>query len=132
VLEAHNSKREEHGVKPLKWSEEVYKYAQAYADKYDCSGNLQHSLGKYGENLAVGYQDGVSAFNDWYAEGKNYDYSSASVLNHFTAIIWKGTTELGCAYKDCKSKGNGYYIVCSYNPAGNTVNEEKENLFPPK
>ncbi|KAK6459441.1 CAP domain-containing protein, partial [Scheffersomyces xylosifermentans] len=130
VLDLHNEKRSDHGVGSLTWNTDVYNYAQAYADKYDCSGNLQHSGGKYGENLAVGFSDGTSAFNAWYAEGNNYDYSTANSFDHFTAIVWKDTTQLGCAYKDCRSSGHGYYVICSYNPPGNVIGQGKQNVLP--
>ncbi|KAK6456725.1 PR-1-like protein [Scheffersomyces xylosifermentans] len=128
LLNIHNQKRAQHGAGSLSWSNELFEYAQAYANKYDCSGNLVHSGGPFGENLAVGYEDGVSAFGAWYEEGDNYDYSNANVLDHFTQIIWKGTTEVGCAYKDCSAQNWGKYIICSYNPPGNYVGEGKANL----
>ncbi|CUM63975.1 uncharacterized protein PRCAT00001563001 [Priceomyces carsonii] len=128
ILEAHNEKRAKHGADALTWDDTVYQYAQDYADKYDCSGSLKHSGGKYGENLAVGYSDGPSALDAWYDEGKNYDYSSASSFDHFTQVIWKGSSQLGCAYKDCSSENWGKYIICSYSAAGNVVGQGKKNL----
>lgn len=126
ILKAHNDKRAKHNVDDLSWDSQVYKYAQDYADQYDCSGSLSHSGGKYGENLAVGYDSAEKAVNAWYEEGDNYDYSSSSSFDHFTQIIWKDTTKLGCAYKDCSSAGR--YIVCSYDPAGNVIGQGKANL----
>lgn len=129
ILDAHNKKRTQHSVSELKWSKDAYEYASKYAAKYDCSGDLQHSGGSFGENLAVGYKTGDKAVTAWYDEGKNYDYSSASSFDHFTQVIWKGTTKVGCAYKDCSSENWGKYIVCSYDPAGNIVGEGKVNLL---
>lgn len=126
MLEAHNSKRADHSASLLTWDTTVYNYAQAYADKYVCGAGLVHSGGKYGENLASGYSSGVAAFDAWYSEGDNYDYSTATTFNHFTAIIWKGTSKLGCAYKDCGD--DGLYVICSYDTAGNVVGFGKENL----
>ncbi|CUM53323.1 uncharacterized protein AC631_00548 [Debaryomyces fabryi] len=126
ILKAHNEKRADHNVDALSWDSQVYKYAQDYADQYDCSGTLTHSGGEYGENLALGYNTAEKAVNAWYEEGNDYDYSSSSSFDHFTQIIWKDTTKLGCAYKDCSSAGK--YIVCSYDPAGNVVGEGKANL----
>ncbi|RLV96262.1 hypothetical protein JA1_000429 [Spathaspora sp. JA1] len=131
ILDAHNQKRALHGVSPLTWEQAAYDYAQAYADKYDCSGNLVHSGGPYGENLALGYNDGPSAVNAWYNEGTNYDYGSETDYDHFTAIIWKSTTKLGCAYKDCSAENWGKYIICSYDPAGNVLGEMSANVLPP-
>lgn len=126
ILDLHNEKRALHSVGDLSWDTTVYKYAQAYADQYTCGSSLKHSGGQYGENLAVGFTDASSAFNAWYSEGENYDYSTANSFDHFTQIIWKGTTKLGCAYKDC---GSGKYYICSYDPAGNIIGYGTENLF---
>ncbi|CAH6720233.1 protein Pry1p [[Candida] jaroonii] len=129
ILDAHNEKRAEHSAPALEWDDELYQYAANYASSYSCSGSLSHSGGKYGENLAVGYANGPAAVQAWYDEGKNYDYSSASSFDHFTQVIWKSTTKLGCAYKDCSSNNWGKYIICSYDPAGNMIGSGKSNLF---
>ena len=75
----------------MTWDATVYQYAQRFADQYSCSGNLQHSGGKYGENLAVGYADGAAALQAWYEEagkdGLSYSYGSSSVYNHFTSCL---------------------------------------------
>lgn len=128
ILDAHNSKRALHGVSALSWDQDAYQYAQDYADQYSCSGNLKHSGGKYGENLGVGYKDGSSVVEAWYDEGNNYDYNTASSFDHFTQVIWKGTTKVGCAYKDCSAENWGKYIICSYDPAGNIIGQGKANL----
>ncbi|ODV77487.1 the plant PR-1 class of pathogen related protein-like protein, partial [Suhomyces tanzawaensis NRRL Y-17324] len=129
ILDAHNKVRAQHSAPDLSWDQEVYKYAQAYADKYDCSGGLTHSGGKFGENLAVGYLTGESALEAWYDEGKSYDYSAASTYDHFTQVVWKSTTKLGCAYKDCSAQNWGKYVICSYDPAGNFVGQSKANVL---
>ncbi|EGW34048.1 uncharacterized protein SPAPADRAFT_134263 [Spathaspora passalidarum NRRL Y-27907] len=133
ILNAHNEKRAAHGVPALTWSKKVYNFAQQYADAYDCSGNLKHSGGPFGENLGVGYKTAASVVDAWYNEGKNYNYNTRTVLDHFTAVIWKSTTQLGCAYKDCSSNNWGLYIICNYDPVGNVASDEykKDNLLPP-
>ncbi|KAK6866458.1 putative pathogenesis-related protein, partial [Candida tropicalis] len=55
MLEEHNSLREIHGAQPLKWSTELFEFAFRFAISYNCSGILEHSGYKYGENLAFGY-----------------------------------------------------------------------------
>ncbi|QBM89668.1 putative conserved protein YkwD, contains CAP (CSP/antigen 5/PR1) domain [Metschnikowia aff. pulcherrima] len=125
ILDAHNTKRKAHSAPNLSWSSTLFSYAQNYADSYACGASLVHSGGKYGENLASGYSSGVAALEAWYSEGDNYDYSAANVFDHFTQVIWKSTTALGCAYKSC---GGGLYIICSYDPAGNFGGEGPQNL----
>ncbi|CAK7895377.1 protein Pry1p [[Candida] anglica] len=130
ILDAHNEKRALHSAPNLSWDKTVYEYAQAYADKYDCSGGLTHSGGKYGENLAVGYANGPAALDAWYSEGSNYDYSSLTAYDHFTQVVWKSTTKLGCAIKDCSANNWGHYVICSYDPAGNMMGAQTKNVFP--
>lgn len=128
LLNAHNAKRALHGVPDLVWDDTLYAYAAQYAANYDCSGTLTHSGGPYGENLALGYTL-EGAIDAWYAEGDNYDYGSCSVLNHFTAVVWKSSTHVGCATKQCNNAW-GEYLICSYSPAGNVVGECSENVLP--
>lgn len=128
ILAEHNAKRALHGVSALTWDSTLEAYAQAYADKYDCSGTLTHSGGPYGENLALGYTV-TGAVDAWYAEGDNYDYSACNVYDHFTQVIWKSTTKVGCGYKTCGDYW-GTYIICSYDPAGNYVGECSSNVLP--
>ncbi|CAH2354595.1 protein Pry1p [[Candida] railenensis] len=129
ILDAHNTDRSKHQAPNLSWDKTVYEYAQAYADKYDCSGSLTHSGGQYGENLACGYSDGPAAVAAWYSEGDNWDYSNANSYNHFTQVIWKSTTKLGCAIKDCSANNWGHYVICSYDTAGNIIGELAANVL---
>ena len=69
MLKEHNNKRKLHQSCPLKWSSELFNYASQFAVEYSCSGILQHSGGKYGENLAFGYLP-IGAIEAWYDEGK--------------------------------------------------------------
>lgn len=130
ILDAHNSYRALHGVEPLSWADAPYVYAKNNADSYDCSGVLTHTHGQYGENLAAGFSTGASAVTAWYVEGDDYDYSAANVYDHFTQVIWKGSTQVGCAYKDCTAEGWKLYVVCEYNPVGNVIGEIPENVPP--
>ncbi len=138
ILAAHNEKRALHGTSNLGWNDTVYQYAQAYADKYDCSGNLVHSGGEYGENIAFGFN--TSTVTDaWYSEYKYYNYSDpgySEKTGHFTQVIWKDTTQLGCAYVTCSDDVSGdvsgQYTICSYYFPGNFVGAEhfRENVLP--
>lgn len=127
ILARHNEYRADHGVSALTWDDTLATYAQNYADKYDCSGTLTHSGGAYGENLALGYTT-TGAVDVWYNEGSDYDYSTCNTYDHFTQVIWKSTTKVGCGYKYCSSYW-GTYIVCSYDPAGNVIGECSSNVL---
>ena len=53
--------------------------------------------------MPVSYTDVVG---DWYAEIGNYLWpatatgavNNGSVVGHFTQVVWKGTTKVGCGY----------------------------------
>ncbi|RCK63885.1 hypothetical protein Cantr_10288 [Candida viswanathii] len=100
MLREHNEIREIHDAQPLKWSTELFEFAALFADAYNCSGILQHSGYKYGENLAFGYLP-LGAMHAWYEEGETYIYGSEDTYNHFTALVWNNTDSLGSACTSC-------------------------------
>ncbi|KAM9909118.1 hypothetical protein OXX69_005730 [Metschnikowia pulcherrima] len=130
ILDSHNTYRAQHGVGALSWAEGPYSYAKNNADNYDCSGILTHTHGQYGENLAAGFPSGPAAVTAWYVEGETFDFSAYNEYNHFTQLVWKDTTKVGCAYKDCSAEGWQLYVVCEYDPVGNVIGQEQENVLP--
>lgn len=50
------------------------------------------------------------------------------VYNHWTQVVWKSTTELGCAIASCRNaisnnRSRETMYVCLYNPAGNVIGQ---------
>lgn len=133
ILAAHNAKRSLHkNTGNLNWSNELADYAQNYADQYDCSGSLTHSGGPYGENLALGYDGASGAVNAWYDEIKDYDFSNPDFTEgtgHFTQLIWKDSTEVGCGIKTCNNEWRDY-VICSYKSPGNVGGQYADNVNP--
>ncbi|CAO3672317.1 hypothetical protein G6F70_005054 [Rhizopus microsporus] len=123
ILNAHNKVRAKHHAPALKWSTKLATYAQNWSNR--CQ--FQHSSGPYGENLALGYPDWNSVVNGWYSEVKNYNYNNpgfASNTGHFTQVVWKATTEIGCGVKVCNNLGQGAKLyTCSYYVPGNMVGD---------
>jgi hypothetical protein len=111
--------RARHGAGPLAWSGAVAASAQAWANTCTWGHPGDHP---YGENIAGGHVDQVAAAQAWYSEVDKVRgvaqfpdlYFQAG--GHFTAMVWKGTTELGCGTAMCPG---GPYHVCRYNPPGN-------------
>ena len=128
-MDIHNKYRAAHGAGPLSWDTLAYEYAQNNADSYDCSGILTHTHGQFGENLACGFKDGPSAVTAWYDEGQTYNYQTANEYNHFTQVVWKGSTKMGCAIKDCSKNNWGHYVVCEYDPPGNVIGRNAQNVL---
>jgi hypothetical protein len=54
------------------------------------------------ENLAAGSGGATIAqlFKLWTNESTSYDPSNP-IPSHFTQVVWKGTTQLGCAIVNC-------------------------------
>lgn len=131
ALDVTNKFRAIHHSPPVRWNKTAYEFAQKYADKYDCSLNLQHSgTQDFSENLGVNYNGSKAVIERWYAEEEEYDYATHNQYSHFTALVWKSSTQMGCAYKDCSAQ-NQKYIICNYSPTGNVIGRLQDNVFPP-
>ena len=129
ILNKHNHYRRIHFAQDLAWNNSLFEYASNFASQYNCSGILAHSGGPYGENIAIGYSTS-GAVSAWYNEGNDYKYGGENVYNHFTALVWNSSSQVGCAFKQCGDVW-GKYIVCSYYPPGNVVGQALYNVFPP-
>ena len=136
MLDAHNQLRSELGLDKLIWSSKLADNALRWARilKKECSSSLKHSPKKYnkgyGENLALYYNSTAIAsdvVSFWAEEKECFDFQTKKCVNnnfacgHYTQIIWRKTTEVGCAVVICEGK---QIWVCQYNPAGNVVGEE--------
>ena len=101
---------------------------------------MQHSKpnGRYGENLywagAIKWSDGKrelqrispkKVVDDWSSERANYDYKNNScptgkMCGHYTQVVWKSTTRVGCGVAVCDDSREQVW-VCQYQPPGNWV-----------
>ena len=139
VLDSHNRVRAKHRLKPLKWSDKLTRYSQEWANQLGSGSRctMRHRSGQppYGENLywssAIVWSNGKRETNRvtikdvvkaWTDEERWYNYQRNSCqpgqkCGHYTQVVWKNTTEVGCAVKVCNDKSQTW--VCSYNPPGN-------------
>ncbi|WVQ96109.1 hypothetical protein IAU59_003211 [Kwoniella sp. CBS 9459] len=132
MVQLHNDFRAQYGAGAVTWSDELASYAASHTTACD----MEHTKGPYGENLAAGVGGGYSvtdAFNAWAAEAPEYDPSNPQ-YSHFTQVVWKATTEIGCAAVSCPSgsifdmTGDSLYVMCEYNPRGNMIGAFAENV----
>src|SRR5688572_6832294 len=135
ILAAHNQYRAYHQAPALIWDQKLVSYAARYASH--C--RFQHSHGPYGENLAAGTLPLSAAVQYWYDELAHYSYARpgfSKTTGHFTQLVWRSTTRLGCAYAVCNGKNGtpGRFLVCEYSPPGNVIGESyfRNNVLPPK
>lgn len=143
MIDAHNTVRSQHKLPGLKWSNKLASYAQQWADLQKSSNgcrakhrpNPGQSNQEYGENLywasAITWPDGKKEMQKtsaqdvvkhWASEKQFYNHSSNScqagkICGHYTQIVWKNSTEVGCGIAVCADKSQLW--VCNYNPSGN-------------
>ena len=157
LLNAHNAKRAKHCVPALQWDQTLADAALAWAKKctnthesQDAANAVNANPGQWGENLMNFNPSGSSTDanalqNSWYCEIQWYDFNNPKwaggkkngcdppVNGHFTQLVWKSTTRVGCAKQQCPKLGGDYW-VCKYAPPGNMnvgdVNSLKANVLP--
>ena len=109
-LSAHNYFRCRHGHAPLSTKASTKANAEKHANK--CVFQHSGEPGS-GENLAMGYRSPETTTEAWYDEITSPGYSPGQGfspgIGHYTALIWKETSTLGCA--TCVSSN---IDVCQY------------------
>lgn len=143
IIAAHNKWRTEVGVtEKLSYSPVLATAAQAWVDNLKQNNHCQmrHSkpAGQYGENLywasALTWSDGRTELqqvspekvvNSWGSEKAHYDYSnnrctSGKMCGHYTQVVWRATTTVGCAMAVCEDTQEQLW-ACQYQPAGNRI-----------
>lgn len=130
ILNSTNTYREQHNASSVSWNKTLENFAQDYLDdmKSD-SCEFEHSGGPYGENLAMGYKNSTAAVEAWGDEREEYDFGDQGFrekTGHFTQLVWKNTTDVGCARKLCNERG--WYLVCEYWPRGNVQGQYDEQV----
>lgn len=136
-LDPHNAARAHVKVAPLEWNVTLAAYAllhgQKQRDVNKCE-MLEHSIANgtevYGENLfwsSIVTVTAEWAVKHWASEAEAYDYDSNRCVpefvecRHYTQIVWRNTTQLGCAAVRCRDAA--VLIVCEYFPPGNLNGE---------
>lgn len=136
ITNRHNYWRAKVRTSPVVWSDQLATFAQAWANelaKRGCEMKHRPSKGKwngsaYGENIywSSGLKNQPEDVVDaWASEVVYYDSilgkCKDGVCGHYTQLVWKKTTEVGCGMSKC---GNQEIWVCNYNPPGNYIGQK--------
>ena len=136
ILPEHNLVRAQAGAPPLRWNWQLAADAASYGPALSAIGYLQHSPRNSRprnerENLAQGTRGVYSAAQlvaVWAAERRyfhrgifpNVCAGDWSTCAHYTQMIWRTTTDVGCAvYSDARYD----WLICRYSPPGNIDNK---------
>ncbi len=152
ALSKHNGYRTTHKSPNMVIDNNVNTTAQSWAQYLADNKLFQHSDSTQrngaGENLYVYYTTATSitpdvladkAVTSWYNEVSSYDYNNpvfSSATGHFTQVVWKNSTNLGCGAAQGTKVMNGtnfnaFYVVCQYSPAGNVQGQFAANVLKP-
>jgi pathogenesis-related protein 1 len=140
ILRVHNAARAAVKVPPLTWNCKLAEFSQAWANRdvwgHSSGADRRNVIsGSYvGENLAAAAPAtqpiATSGPTDWWDEKQFWNNSAKAcepgkVCGHYTQMVWRATTEIGCGLNRKSSalgsqwQGNSAYLACTYNPGGN-------------
>lgn len=137
MIDAHNRARGAVGVPALAWNPALAEDAAVYARELARTGRFEHAKQpqgalRQGENLWTGtrgayrYEEMAGHWVDerrYYRAAPTPDFSTSGRwedVAHYTQIIWRGTTQFGCAEASNRTDD---YVVCRYTPPGNVVGQ---------
>ncbi len=132
LLLARDEARAEVGAPPLEWDPQLALAAATYGPALARIGRLVHSpragrenqrenlwMGQHGrfrpEEMVWAWTDEKRLFRPGLFPEVSMTGNWVDVA-HYTQMIWKGTTHVGCAIH---SEGGWDYLICRYSPPGN-------------
>ncbi|HUE78771.1 MAG TPA: CAP domain-containing protein [Sphingomicrobium sp.] len=132
ILAMHNRERARMQAPPLQWDPQLAASAASYGPALARLGRLQHSprANRPGqrENLWMGSRGAFSPeqmVGTWIDERREFRpgvfpnvsrTGNWSDVAHYTQLIWKGTTRVGCAIHASEQWD---FLICRYSPPGN-------------
>lgn len=132
ILRQHNLHRDNHSAPALVWDNRLASIAQDIASSCVYGHNTKAGGGGYGQNIGAGapadeidqmitnqmYNDEMMLYPGYGAEP---DMTNFEKWGHFSQIVWKSTTSVGCYTQHCPGglenvSGNvsPYFTVCNY------------------
>lgn len=161
AVQRHNIHRANHGAGKVVWDKKLAQAAMKSAQRCTFAHFMNENGLQYGQNLALGNPaDDIAGIitDQWYSEvsafAGNYgqaqpDYGTNmqnfEQWGHFTQVVWKATTKIGCATWRCNSVASsatdstpmpaaygGDVTYCNYQSPGNYGGEYAANVGPPQ
>lgn len=136
LLALHNRERSAVGARPLVWDQGLASAAASYGPALERLGKLAHSPANtrhgQGENLWMGTRDAYELeemAGGWAAEKSLFRpgffpavsrSGNWSDVAHYTQMIWKGTSRVGCAVRKTRKWD---YLICRDSPHGNVAGQ---------
>ncbi|PSN66182.1 PR-1-like protein [Corynespora cassiicola Philippines] len=148
AMDAHWYWRRIHCAQDLTWDHGLAQ--QALEDAMVCGAKAEHKRG--GSNLSAVSSHPASMqewldrareiIHGWHEEEAKYPYSDPhydGAWGHFSQVVWRSTSRVGCAMALCDNQISGKpnpwptRMFCVYQSPGNYVNDGqfKENVWPP-
>jgi len=141
-VDLHNQFRAQYGVGPLSYdgglsqdATNSLSYYLSSAQPRGC-GDIQHDTAYLwangiGENLytygvwgmALSNDDNShinEAINSWMSEANDWFGHTGGVTGHFTQVVWRATSLVGCGVRYCDNGGSNVMVSCRYRVAGNS------------
>jgi len=159
ALYHHNIHRANNSVSDLTWDSTIAGYAATVAATCVYAHDLTPGGGGYGQNIAVygssgdveadgsssmiamaatdmWYNGEVNLFLPSYYGEANPDFSNFESWGHYSQMVWKSTTGVGCAVQFCAAgtiypSMGSWFSVCNYNPPGNMGGAYGTNVLKP-
>lgn len=150
IVKQHNMHRSNHSAPDIQWDDDLASIAAQIAASCVYAHDTSTGGGGYGQNIGAGstgdevdqmitnamYNDEIGYYPGY---GGEPDMSNFENWGHFSQIVWKSTTQLGCATQYCPNGlanvGSGvspYFTVCNYKPAGNFGGQYGANVLAPQ
>jgi hypothetical protein len=131
ILNSTNFFRSEHNATAMVYNQTLAGFASSYLSspgESNCA--VQHSGGPYGENIAAGCSDAAGCVDAWGNERAKYNYDNPGFgedTGHFTQLVWKNSTSVGCSRKWC-GDSKRWFLLCEYWPRGNVIGQFQDEV----
>lgn len=130
VTDLHARLRSKHSAGRLCWDDKLARDAVRWTN--NCKTPLTHS-GLHPENAyAISVPAKTeAAIKGWYSEIDMYDFKNPGYneqTGHFTQVVWKGATKVGCAWSRDQCGDGMWHFFCDYDK-GNMIGEFAENVL---